>query len=248
MDAPETLARPADDGAWIRDAARATVGEARLYLTTLLLVCFRPRRFVEVWTGGGRRMNPFAFVATSAALSTFATECFVRRAGIGGSGSLAFDLAHAIGPYLCLACTGVLAHGVFRLARSARRLPGSLAIALFAGGGPALLMTLFIVGTGLLLAITRGYVPKQSFLQNIPGGLRAPFLLTIYGLGVWQYVLLGRAMHLLHRVRWVWSVLAILLPAVLLAVFFGFVHRVLGVGAFGWLHASWWRGGIDFYL
>jgi hypothetical protein len=127
---------------WIRDALAAFVGELRLFYNTAVGMTWRPRLFFAAWLARERRaLNPVGFLATSVSV----TAIFGRLLALAlhdadeGQASLVSEVLDSLGPFVHYAAIGAECH-LFLLAmcRSRPRLRSSLALALFAGGGPAM--------------------------------------------------------------------------------------------------------------
>src|SRR4051812_5122670 len=140
-----------DSPNWIREAAANAAGELRLFFQTARDFTAHPIRFAVAFTEGRQRaMNPLAFLATSAAL--LGGLRLLLRSLAGGADenlSLVTQALDALAPYLHYAVLGSLAHAVFRLTGARRPLRDSLAMALFAGGGPAALAEVLTALTAL---------------------------------------------------------------------------------------------------
>src|SRR5438132_9210100 len=124
---------------WIAEAIRNAKGELALFARTAIGFSLHPGRFAAGWVAGKERaLNPLAFLATSAALLTGLRAVLAATYKVNApDAGLVGQVADVLGPYAHYALLGVIAHGVFRLTGSTARLRDSLAVALFAGGGPA---------------------------------------------------------------------------------------------------------------
>jgi hypothetical protein len=139
---------------WLADAWRVIRDDLIQYARTAVAVSLRPARFAAEWSQGQRRaLNPVAFLGTALAVSTPIFLAFAHLAGQDQRGSLwnAF-LADQVAPYLQYAGLGLLAHGLLRLLGGRQPLLGTLAIVLFAGGGPAMLVDLLTLPFDPVLA------------------------------------------------------------------------------------------------
>jgi hypothetical protein len=122
-----------DDEDWIAVAVALARDEARRYLGTLWRVCTAPGRFGAAWAHGrADALHPLGFLASSAALLGLVVH--VCGAVLGADGdSLLVEIANGLWPYLLFAAFGVIAHPLLRR----KRLRSSVAMALYAGAGPA---------------------------------------------------------------------------------------------------------------
>jgi hypothetical protein len=139
---------------WLADAWRVIRNDLIAYARTTVDVSLRPARFAAEWSQGQRRaLNPVAFLGTALAVSSPIFLAFAYLAGQDQRGSLwnAF-LADQVAPYIQYAGLGLLAHGLLRLLGGRQSLLGTLAIVLFAGGGPAMLADLLTLPFDPILA------------------------------------------------------------------------------------------------
>jgi hypothetical protein len=141
-EAGHTMATPnarTDGPDWIRDAVAVARQEIRRFVATGVAFCVRPQRFAASWVAGDEHaLNPLGCMATALAV-TGTLGAFVP--GNGESGALA-ALAAAILPYVYYVVLGLLCHPLLRLSGSTRRLRVSVAMALFGGAGPGLVVAL----------------------------------------------------------------------------------------------------------
>jgi len=143
---------------WIAEAIRNARAELILFVRTALGFTAHPGRFSSAWIDGQQRaLNPFAFLATSAAvlgvMRALLSPLFPKNAPDAG---ILGQILDALGPYAHYALLGVLAHGVFRLTGSKAQVRDSLAVALFAGGGPASIAQLVLTIVAALMFAIRG--------------------------------------------------------------------------------------------
>lgn len=140
---------PPDDGPdWVRDGVRQFADELSAYARTVADFTRHPFRFGQRWTqaNAAHALNPLGFLATALAILGGAKTLFSalvnRDAGPDAAESLAHAIAAALLPFVYYVLLATLAHGALRLLGSPRRWRDSCAMALYAGGGPALLAEL----------------------------------------------------------------------------------------------------------
>jgi hypothetical protein len=162
---------------WIREAWTLFWEEVRSFVRTGVGFLRRPGRFSADWVAGRQRaLNPLGFVATSLAVSGLIRAVFPHR---GGGDSLATEIALATLPYVYYALLGVLAHPFLRLGGSRRGISATLAISLFAGGGPGLLTALSIY----LVAACRWLLygpPTSALLDGLPIAARLAAIAILF--------------------------------------------------------------------
>jgi hypothetical protein len=231
---------------WLRDSLRATQDELALFAITAAAVTARPAQFGATWARGERRaLNPLAFMATAAALVTVTVTLASRLAPLGRpSSSLWGEALDSLGPYVYYVALGLVCHPVLRLWGSRHALAGSVAISLYAGGGPGTLATL--VDLGLYLFIQRHF-GKVSFSGP---ELLSPAVLSV-GLfamvvRVGSFVAFARALAGLHGLKTRGPLVALLVALVATGLVFGLLdppghygmHIALGVLDHG--RRLWW--------
>jgi hypothetical protein len=231
---------------WVRESVAVTVRELRLFALTAGAIAARPRTFAAQWVSGQRQaLNPLGFMATAAAVVTVAATLVSRLAPLGGgSSSLAGEALDSLGPYLHYLALGLICHGILRLAGSRRSIAGSVAVALFVGGGPGTLATLLDLTVFLVVSRTFGKINFQA------GELWSPAVLAIFVLLWATRIAVGacfvRAFAGLHQMRTWWPLLALVLALVITGLVFGLLdppgrygmHLVLGHLRGG--KRSWW--------
>jgi hypothetical protein len=210
---------------WIAEAARAGWHEALLYARTFAGATLRPGRFVRGWLAGERAMNPFGFLATSAALLATSTSLLghLLDRDEGGS-SLLEELQQSLSPYVYYAALGLIVHGVLVATGSRRKLSSSIAVALYAGGGPATLMTLLYVA---LAAVLRPKV-HVGLVLAAPPAWQPLVKVVIVGAFLAFPVAFALGVRALHRASLVRTLLALALAISLLGLVLGRLQ--VGVG------------------
>ena len=234
---------------WVREAVLRTWDEARLFAQTALRFTTRPGRFAREWaTGAQTALNPLAMLATAAGMVGSANNLLSRVSGTASGGdSLVGDVLAAGAPFLHYTLLGLGCHAVLRLFGSQRRVRDSVAMALFAGAGPAALVNLLIDALGALLYLEAGRPPL------LPGGLFATLhgplreLLVRFseaGFGTFL-VTFGLALAALHQ-RKAATVLALFLTLVAAGVLFGLLPPLpFGTRFIIWLRPLHWSIWVD---
>ncbi len=231
---------------WVRDGLRQLADEVRLFLRTAVDFTLRPSRFASEWATGARHaLNPLGFLATALAVVGPANVLFAHVVHASDdSSSLWREVFAALTPFGYYVALGTLQHGVLRLFGSRRRWSDSCAMALYAGGGPALFAHLTMLTIALAL-----YRATGQLLANDP---RNPVQLAVIVGAMLSFGLfltcLSLAQAALHGVRgWrmaVANVVALLVTASFFALArppgqFG-LHLVLGpTYDHGAWHFSW---------
>lgn len=130
-----------DEHDWVAAAFELARDEARRYLRTLARFCVAPHRFGREWAAGSAdALNPFGFLATSAALLGLVMHVWISLLGQEDE-TLGGELYENLRPYVLFALFGLLAHPLLRQ----KRLRSSMAMALYAGAGPATLSGLALL-------------------------------------------------------------------------------------------------------
>jgi hypothetical protein len=197
---------------WLADAWRVIREDLIEYGRTALAVSLRPARFAAEWSQGQRRaLNPVAFLGTALAVSSPIFLAFAHFAGQDRRSSMwdAF-LADQVAPYVQYAVLGLLAHAFLRLAGGGRQpLLATLAIVLFAGGGPALFVDLLTLPIDPVLA-------RAAASEDSPTNLALTLMSTvsIAAANLVFFVTFARGLAGLHGVR-TWRPLAALAAAYL---------------------------------
>ncbi|MFO0584668.1 MAG: hypothetical protein U0229_20545 [Anaeromyxobacter sp.] len=208
---------------WITGAARAFARELRAYAGAAAGALVRPRTFGRAWAEGrSAELNPFGFLATSAAILSGAQAI----AGMQGPPHLAGQVLAALVPYVHWALLGSVAHLVLRAFGSGQPYRASLAMALYVGGGPGLLLTL------LTYAVSFGLVAATGAASVDAAFAAHPRLSTVlfYGLVGAQVTYLALALAGAHRARPRLAVAGVLLALVETAVVYGVARPPGSVG------------------
>lgn len=223
--------------AWLREAAATVRDEAVRFMVTVLQCSRHPRRFAAAWFAGDTRApNPIGYVSTALAVTAAARSLTAALIGVDDHSGLWSSLAAATLPYAYYALLGVLSHLVFRLGGTTRPLSASLAIALYVGGGPGLLLTLSLDLDVLLYSLLTGRVQfEHGFVDAPPWAM--PILLGLaMGTSALFVLALASALRGLHggsRLRtFVAIVLALVVSGLLLSALHAVFRFSLGVPHF----------------
>jgi hypothetical protein len=206
--------RSGDEYDWIHAAARSARDELAAWFATTRAICRAPARFGRAWAiGEANALNPLAFLATSAALIGIAIQAGEALTGDADDNSLLTTLWHWLQPYALFALFGLFAHLLLRR----KRARSSVAMALYAGAGPATLCGLFCI---LLVTILRVAVlpPTDNLLEAVPPWLRVLLLALMWSVLIWFWISLTMALAGLHGVPYWRSALAVLWAQLVLAV------------------------------
>jgi hypothetical protein len=217
-----------DDGssgeppAWLGGVIEGIRHEVQVFLATVAAVSLHPATFAEQWRDCRREApNPLAFLGTALAVSsppTLMVSHFARLQEDGGTLWDAF-LSDQVAPYVQYVLLGVLAHGLLRLLGGTQKLRATVAIALYSGGGPAMVVDLFTLPLDVAL---KSVAASPDSLTN--GVLQGLAVASIAAANVAFFVTFAIGLGGLHRLR-------LLRPALALAVAY-FLLAVLRVGFF----------------
>jgi hypothetical protein len=207
---------PAPEGpSWLVEAFRGIRAELVLFLRTVVAVSVRPEAFAAEWRDRRRKtLNPLAFLGTALALSsplTLAVAHFGRLQNEPGTLWDAF-LSDQVAPYLQYVLLGIFAHGVLRVLGGKQRLISTVGMALYAGGGPAMVVDL--VTSPLDLAIARLARSEDTAQNALLLGLTVA---SIAAANVVFFVTFARGLAGLHGVR-LWRPLLALSAAYVILV------------------------------
>lgn len=222
---------------WLREAAATVRDEAVRFMVTVLQCSRHPRRFAAAWFAGDTRApNPIGYVSTALAVTAATKSLTAALLGVDDSTGLWSSLAVATLPYAYYALLGVLSHIVFRLGGTTRPLSASLAIALYVGGGPGLLLTLSLELDMLLYSLLTGRVKfEHGFLDAPPWALPILFGLVMATSALFVLALASalRGLHGGSRLRtFVAIILALVISGLLLSALHAAFHFSLGVPHF----------------
>lgn len=201
--------------------------EAGRFIVTVLRCTRQPKAFAAAWFAGETRApNPIAYVSTALAISAAARSATAAIVGLHDDNGVWSSLATATLPYAYYVLLGVLCHAVLRFGGTTRPLRASLAIALYVGGGPGLLLTLSLDLDLLLYAVTTG---GAAFGNSFAGAPRwaMPILLAL-ALGTSALFLMSLASGLrgLHGGSRLRAVVAIVVALVVSGLLLGALHAV----------------------
>lgn len=215
------------DRRWLSEEAGADT-----YLGALLRMLRQPTKFAIDWTQGAKTISPLKFVAVTTTIVAVTTQ--LVQDGTTASTTW-LTLASSVAPTLVFALLGVLIHLVYKAIGSQRSVQTSLGLTLYTIAGPGLFFPLFLVA---MQWYVKHHTTEKLNTWLLHQDLRVmlTFVVVLFGLYFWPRIALGRAMHALHRRRWWWSVLAIVLAELAVAVMFGIMERAhVGYGTiFNW--------------
>ncbi|HMG24515.1 MAG TPA: hypothetical protein VK607_24430 [Kofleriaceae bacterium] len=211
--------------------------EASRFVVTVLQCSRHPGRFAGAWFAGATRApNPIGYVSTSLAITAAARSVTAALVGGADDGGLWSSLAVATLPYAYYALLGVLCHVVLRPGQATRPLSASLAIALYIGGGPGLLLTLSLDLDLLLYSAVTGGGSLQHGFAAAPPWARLVLIALALGTSALFMMALASAMRGLHgrsRLRTVAAIVfALAGSGLLLSALHAMFHFALGVPHF----------------
>ena len=158
---------------WVRDGIRQLADEVRAFVRTAVAFTARPAAFAREWSTGQRHaLNPLGFLATAFAVAGPANALFAHLVRLPDQPtSLVRDALGALTPFAYYLLLGAFEHGVLRLCGSRRPLRDSCAMALYAGGGPAMVAHLFV--------ITAAYFSWRATGTLVIRDVHQPFALAV---------------------------------------------------------------------
>lgn len=199
--------------------------EVRSFLGTGARFTMHPVRFARDWRSDRlQALNPLGVLATGAGVLAVArvTLDFLLSRPSAGQGLIDSAL-DAVAPFVHYAALGTLAHAFLRVLRSRRPLTDSLAMSLFAGGGPGVLAVLvtYAAGLALWLASGRPEVIHNGLLGSLPpGAARALSWVADAGYVLFLVTLLA-SLRGLHEAPWWKALVALIAAVVLVGLVFG---------------------------
>ena len=228
------------------DAWRQAVAEVGHFLHTAVAFTAHPGRFAEAWHAGKSYLNPLAFLANSFAV-TGLLDAVLQNVGARDASrdTLLVQFLAWLLPFVYFLAIGVIEHAVLRCFGSKRPLSASCAMALYAGGGPALAaqilsVVLFAAFTALHLATFAS--PREAFT------LRGMFLsfFAVSSLGVYALTLAIalRRLHAPFGIRRWQMLVATVVAFVVTGLFLGTLHPPGNYGVHLELGVSPWSFGI----
>jgi hypothetical protein len=216
---------------WIRETIALGRDEIHRFVTTALGFMRRPGRFSADWFAGRQRaLNPLGFIATALGLSSAAgalTPSLVRD-------TFWAHASQALLPYVYYVLVGVLCHPILRLGGSTRPLRATIAVSLFAGGSPGLVVALSIdLMVALRVALFGPPGPSHGMLPGVPLWAIGPILLMSYAPFAYLLATLALGLAGLHAVSRARAAVAVGFSLVAIGLLFGVAHRrvYLEVGA-----------------
>lgn len=201
---------------WIEDGIRLTSRQIIFFFQTAFEFTIHPIRFTEEWVNQERRaINPFGFLATSVAILGPIRSLCLWILGIDQSAdSLWIDLLNSLGPFVHYAALGVLCHLTLSIILgSKRKASDSVALAIYAGGGPAAAAELLV---WIILVVIQLVYRDESLTR----------LFLYLGLGIAFSIFcaaFASSLGVLHRVRWWHIFITYAIAFVSTGLFFGIV-------------------------
>jgi hypothetical protein len=216
---------------WLHEAAVTIRDEAVRFMVTVLQCTRHPRRFAAAWfAGDSRAPNPIGYVSTALAVTAAATAVTGALVGRNSDDGLWSSLATATLPYAYYALLGVLCHAVLWLSGTARPLRASLAIALYIGGGPGLLLTLALDLDLLLHHALTGHVRFEPGLADTPRWAHSILMGLALGTSALFMMALASAFRALHGGSRFRAIAAIVIALVVSGLLLGALHAAFEFG------------------
>ena len=177
-------ALPISRADWVRTAGGQFLDQARLFSSTTVALLTRPKAFFRDWAEGTHRsLSPFTYFAASLAIVGPINAALKTYHGTLS----ATPLLTLLFPYFEFVALGLLTHAFLKLIAKPHEWALSLAVAFFAGGGPAALADLVGVAIGGIdgLVVAAGIIAVNAvFIGVLVIGLAA-----VHGLRWWQPLL-----------------------------------------------------------
>jgi hypothetical protein len=219
----ETSTADVPETAWVAASWQLLRKETAAFLRTAAFIIRHPTAFGDRWLEGSlEAQNPLGFFATAAGI--FALINGIGSAAFGGekAPSLVTSLLDSVGPYLHFAILALLTHPLYRATGSKRTVRGSIAMALYIGGGPMLLATLLNSCLFALFVWTYDApnLPRHE-LTSLKG---IAFLIAVFGVRIMGFALFAAALAGFHRARLAWSVAVLGFALCVTGLFFGVVN------------------------
>jgi hypothetical protein len=212
---------------WLSDATASLRYDIVMFARTALAMSIAPRRFAADWRDGQRRaLNPVAFLGTALAagsLPTLIMNHLVPRAGDEGLFQAFF--IDQILPYIQYTLLGLIAHGLLRLMGGRQTLLPTVGIALFAGGGPALLVDVLTMPLDAVLGQTAASADSAS-----NAFITAVTTASIVAANLAFFVSFGQGLAGLHQMR-LWRPMLALSGAYVVLAVLRIVYFKLTMGA-----------------
>jgi hypothetical protein len=185
---------------WLRAAYHGVREELALFLGTVVAVSLHPGSFAARWRDRRQKaLNPLAFLGTALAFSSppaLLVSRFVGSPGDGGGTLWDAFLSDQVAPYVQYLLLGVFAHGFLRLLGGTQRLLATVGIALYAGGGPAMVVDLLTLPLDVILGRVAASADTAT---NVT--LRLLVVASIGSANVAFFITFALGLGGLHRVR-----------------------------------------------
>jgi hypothetical protein len=212
---------------WVREAAAAVRGESVRFVRTAVYFSVHPRRFATAWYDGTTEaLNPVGFLSTSLAISTAVVTVSAWLLDRKDDGGFWSNLGDATLPYIYYVLLGILSHVVLRLCGSTRPLRASVAIALFAGGGPGLVLR-FILYCQVWIHIALVGSFHGQLLPGLPGWYVPISQVLFYGSAAYFLLALAAGLRGLHAVSRGRTAGALVVALVSSGLALGVLHDVI---------------------
>jgi hypothetical protein len=190
------------DPNWIEDAARAIAREIAAYARAVLTIARHPGRFAAEWSAGrAPALNPLAFLLNAMAVLGPWRALWSRLLDPDRPTTpLWFEAVKPVLPIVLNTTVASLSHALLRLFGGRRPLRSSVAMALYASGGPLAILKLLVTPIGLY-----GYLHRNSPGVNAMSSATNVVMLFVF---IGYLVVMQAALHRLARWRVAIAVLA----------------------------------------
>jgi hypothetical protein len=214
----------------VRESVVAVRDEIVRFIATFVHFTRHPQRFAAAWyEGKTKALNPAGFLSTSLAVNAAVVVVIGWIRGTpGDADSMWSTLGDATLPYVYYVALGVLCHPVLRLCGSRRPLRATVAIALFSGGGPGLLLRFSMY---LQIAIHVALVGDfhGHFAERLPAWYAPISEVVFYGSFMAYALVLAAGLRGLHAARRWQVAIAIAMSLLTSAYVLGVLHRALAL-------------------
>jgi hypothetical protein len=214
---------------WVRESVVTVRDEILRFVATLFHFTLHPRRFAAAWyEGKTKALNPAGFLSTALAVNAAVLLVFGWIRGTPESAdSLWSTLGDATLPYAYYVGLGVLCHPILRLCGSRRPLRATVAIALFSGGGPGLLLRFSVyLQVAIHIALVGDF--HGQLVEGLPAWYAPISAVLAYGSFAAYALVLAAGLRGLHAARrWQIAIaltMSLLTSAYLLGVLHGALH------------------------
>jgi hypothetical protein len=230
-EAPGSVAVGTPD--WVGDIWRKYTTRVLDYFRQSFALLVSPGRFMEAWATGQREaLNPLRFMSLGILLA-LTVRHLGERYVLGPTAEVQVPASLLKLPLvvdLVFLVLALPAHGVMRLAGSRAPLRATVAAVIFAFMGPVILMQVFgWVISGLFLVLT-GSPPLMELKEGVSWRLyrHSAYPWPIIAANTVALFYFVRALAGVHRARWGWAVLAVIVAH---AVFIPFISTLTKLDA-----------------